>query len=73
MTKVKLEIIFEVAQDPEGGYIAEALGEAIFTEADTLEELRENLREAVICHYDDEEARPKLIRMHFVHDEVLAV
>ncbi len=73
MTMVKLEIIFEVAQDPAGGYIAEALGEAIFTEAETLEELRENLREAVICHYDDEEVRPKLIRLHLVHDEVLAV
>lgn len=63
MTKPRLEIIFEVAQDPEGGYIAEAIGEAIFTEADTLEALRKNLREAVICHYDDEEARPKLIRL----------
>ena len=73
MTKPRLEIIFEVEQAAEGGYIAEALGEAIFTEADTLEELRENLREAVICHYDDEEVRPKLIRLHFVHDEVLTV
>ena len=63
MSKTKIEIIFEVEEDPEGGYNAEALGEAIFTEADTMDELRSNLREAVICHFPDEETRPQIIRI----------
>jgi predicted RNase H-like HicB family nuclease len=66
------EIIFEVAESPEGGYEARALGEAIFTEAETLEELRKNVREAVRCHFDDPENRPLLIRLHMVKDEVLS-
>jgi hypothetical protein len=47
------EIIFLVEEEPEGGYTARALGESIFTEADDLEELRRNVREAVECHFDD--------------------
>jgi hypothetical protein len=47
------EIIFLVEEAPEGGYTARALGESIFTEADDLEELRRNVREAVECHFDD--------------------
>jgi len=54
--------------------MAAALGYAIFTEADTLEELRRMVREAVQCHFFDfpQEERPKMIRLHLVHDEVLA-
>jgi hypothetical protein len=66
------EIFFLVEEAPEGGYAAKALGESIFTEADTLEELHANVRDAVRCHFDEGEA-PKLIRLHFVHEEVLAV
>jgi len=67
------EIVFLVEDAPEGGYTARALGEAIFTQADDLESLREMVRDAVRCHFDDEEAaRPSVIRLHMVRDEVLA-
>lgn len=65
------EIIFQVDEAPEGGYTAQALGHAIFTEADSLEELRDQVRDAVRCHFD-EGTGPKMIRLHFVRDEVLA-
>ena len=67
------EIVFLVEEDAEGGYTARALGESIFTEADDLDGLRGMVRDAVRCHFDDEEARPKLIRLHFVRDEVMAL
>ncbi len=65
------EIIFLVENAPEGGYTARALGESIFTEADDLDELRKNTREAVNCHFEREE-KPKMIRLHFVSEEVIA-
>jgi hypothetical protein len=65
------EIIFQIDQAPDGGYTAKALGHSIFTEAETLDELRTNVRDAVRCHFDADQG-PKLIRLHFVHDEVLA-
>jgi hypothetical protein len=64
------EIIFEVEESPEGGYEARALGHSIFTAGDTAEELRETVRDAVRCHFDEGD-RPKIIRLHFVKDEVL--
>jgi len=66
------EIFFLVEEALEGGYAAKALGESIFTEADSLEELHANVRDAVRCHFDEGKV-PKMIRLHFVHDEVLAV
>jgi hypothetical protein len=66
------EIVFIVEEAPEGGYVARALGEPIFTEADTMEELRQMVRDAVNCHFPDESAKPKVIRLHSVKDEVLA-
>jgi hypothetical protein len=66
------EIIFLVSEPPEGGYAAEALGHSIFTVADHLEELNEMVRDAVLCHFEEEE-RPKIIRLHFVREEVIAV
>jgi predicted RNase H-like HicB family nuclease len=66
------EILFTVEEAAEGGFTAQAVGHSIFTEADTLEELRQNVREAVECHFDDGKA-PKLIRLHIVRDEVLTV
>ncbi len=66
------EIVFEVSQDADGGYTAEALGESIFTQADTGEELRANVREAVQAFYFDS-APPASIRLRLVRDEVLAV
>jgi predicted RNase H-like HicB family nuclease len=65
------EIIFVVEEDPEGGYTARALGHSIFTEADTYEELRGQVREAIRCHFDDDAELPKVIRLHQVRDEVL--
>lgn len=65
------EVIFAVTAAPEGGYDARALGHSIFTQADTLDELRDNVRDAVRCHFDDGE-RPAVIRLHVVHDEILA-
>lgn len=64
------ELIFLVEEAPEGGYTARAAGLSIFTEADTLDELRRNIREAVDCHFDDGQA-PKLIRLHLVREEIL--
>ncbi len=65
------EIIFLIQDAPEGGFTARALGESIFTEADTLDELRHNVRQAVACHFDQDQT-PKVIRLHFVREEVLA-
>jgi hypothetical protein len=66
------EIIFEVHEEPMGqGFTASALGESINTEADTLEELRVNVREAVDCHFDESMEPPNIIRLHFVRDELL--
>jgi hypothetical protein len=66
------EIIFLVEEAPEGGYSARALGESVFTEAEDLAELHANVRDAVVCHFDPDRL-PKMIRLHFVHEEVLAV
>lgn len=66
------EIIFLVEEAPEGGFTARALGEAIFTEADDLTQLHEHARDAVLCHFEEGSA-PKMIRLHFVRDEVIAV
>lgn len=47
------EIIFMVEEAPDGGFTARALGQSIFTEADTLEELKEAAQEAVRAHFDE--------------------
>jgi len=65
------EIVFVVDEAPEGGYTARALGASIVTEADSLAELRTMVQDAVRCHFDDGDA-PKVIRLHFVREEVLA-
>ncbi|MES2701770.1 MAG: 2-oxoisovalerate dehydrogenase [Bacteroidota bacterium] len=66
------EIIFLVEESNDGGYIAKALGASIVTEADNYDDLRLMVKDAVNCHYDDTVAKPKLIRLHFVKDEVFA-
>ena len=65
------ELIFLVEDAPEGGYTARALGESIFTEAEDLTDLREQVRDAVRCHFSDGQG-PKIIRLHFVREEVIA-
>ncbi len=65
------ELVFEVTQEADGGYVAEALGEGVITQADTWEELRENVREAVAAYFFDRPA-PQRLRLHLVRDEVIA-
>ena len=64
------ELIFIVDEAPEGGFTARALGASIFTEADDMEGLRTNVRDAVRCHFDKDQS-PKIIRRHFVRDELI--
>jgi hypothetical protein len=66
------ELVFEVTQESNGGFIAEALGENIVTEADSWEQLRANVKEAVEAYYFDE-PKPEHVRLHLRRDEVLAV
>jgi hypothetical protein len=66
------EVLFLVEEAHEGGYTARALGPSIFTEADTWDELREAVRDAVRCHFDPAE-QPDLIRLHVVREEVVVV
>ena len=66
------EIIFLVEEALEGGYTAKAIGESIFTEADTMDEIKVNIKEAVECHFDSDK-RPKLIRLHMIKEEVIVV
>jgi len=66
------EVIFLVEPDPEGGYTAQALGHAIFTEADNWDELKLAVQDAVRCHFDEDE-RPAMVRLHVVQDEVVPV
>lgn len=73
---LKDEIIFEVREDEvDGGFVATTLSHAIATQGDTLEELREMARDAVRCHFGDGAPgpMPKIIRLHFVRDEAMAV
>lgn len=65
------EIVFLVEDAPEGGYIARAISASIFTEGDTLDEIRTNVRDAVECHFAGDNP-PAIIRLHIVHDEILA-
>jgi predicted RNase H-like HicB family nuclease len=68
------EIVFHVEQDEDGVYNARALGHAIFTHSDTIEELKTMIREAVACHFDeDNPERPKIIAMRVVHQEMLVL
>lgn len=67
------EIIFEVREDEaDGGYVANALGYGIHTQGDALEELRAMVKDAVRCYFDETMETPKIMRLHFVPDEVLA-
>ncbi|MXX69630.1 MAG: 2-oxoisovalerate dehydrogenase [Gemmatimonadales bacterium] len=66
------EIIFEVTEDEvDGGYSASALGYGIHTQGDSVEEIRRNVKEAVDCYFDETMAKPGIIRLHFVRDEIL--
>lgn len=64
------EILFLVEKAPEGGYTARALGESIFTESNDLNDLHQQLRDALHCHFDEDKT-PEIIRLHFVREEVM--
>ena len=66
------EIVFNVEEDPDGGFVAEALGHSIVTQGETMEELRRMVQDAVRCHFDTNE-RPHVIRLHILKQEVLPV
>jgi hypothetical protein len=66
------EIIFVVEEAPEGGYTARALEASIFAESDDLKDLQDQVRDAVRCHFEEAEM-PKVIRLHFVQESVIAV
>ena len=72
MNKTATELIFDVAQDPDGGYTANCLNEDIFTEADSWDELRSNVKDAVAAFYFDNPS-PRTIRLHLVRDELLTL
>ena len=64
------EIVFIGKELPAGGFTARAQGQSIFTEANTIDELRANIRDAVACHYADGH-QPQVIRLRIVTEEVL--
>jgi len=64
------EIIFSVQESPERCYEAGALGYSIYTRAETLDELKRMVHDAVRCHFEPD-ARPRAIRLHLVKDEVI--
>ena len=66
------EIIFIVEESPEGGYEAKALGQSIFTQAESLDDLKDMVQDAVRCHFEERD-RPRMIRLHLVRDEVIPV
>lgn len=66
------ELIFLVEDAPEGGFTARAVGVSIFTQAADVADLERNVRDAVRCHFDEDE-RPRLVRLHFTREEVIAV
>jgi hypothetical protein len=65
------ELIFLIEEAPEGGFTARALGHSIFTEAESMDALRNQIRDAVKCHFDEGKS-PKVIRLHYVREEVIA-
>ncbi len=66
------EIIFLVEEAPEGGYVARALGHSIFTESETLDDIKKEIKDAVRCHFDTEHI-PSIIRLQFIKEEVMAI
>ena len=69
---MKDEIIFLVEESLEGGYEAKALGHSIFTQADTYEELKEAVKDAILCHFEEAQT-PQIIRLHQVKEDVLSL
>ena len=72
MASRETEIVFDVIQEQDGGYVADCLNEDIITQGDSWDELRDNVREAVRAFFFDS-TPPAKIRLHMVRDEVLTV
>ena len=66
------EIIFEVTEACEGGYDARALGYSIFTQGEDWNDLKEMVRDAVLCYFDEDDM-PRVIRLHLIREEAIAV
>ncbi len=66
------ELIFLVEESMEGGYEAKALDHPIFTEGDSIDELKNNIKDAVDCHFEIDK-KPKMIRLHIVKDEIFSL
>ena len=71
-SRMGTELVFLVEEAPEGGFTARALGHAIFTEGDSPEQIEVNARDAVRCHFEEGDL-PKVIRLHYVRDDVIAI
>jgi hypothetical protein len=67
-----VELIFLVEESLDGGYEAHALGESIYVEAESIEVLKSEIKDAVICHFEPKNI-PHVIRIHLVKDEVIAI
>jgi len=67
------ELIFLVEEDPENGFNARALGQSIFTQGNTIDELKIKIKEAVECHFEELAELPKIIRLHYVKEEVFTL
>jgi hypothetical protein len=65
------EIVFIVEEAPEGGYTARALGYSIYTEVDAWDDLKPAIQDAIACHFEPTE-RPRIVRLHFLHQEIFA-
>jgi predicted RNase H-like HicB family nuclease len=66
------ELIFLVEESVDGGYEAKAIGESIFSQGEDLEDLKVQIKEAINCHFE-ENSMPKMVRLHFVKDEVFSI
>ncbi len=66
------EIIFYIEESYDGGYEARALGHPIFTDGETIQELKSNIKDAIHCHFEEGEA-PQIIKLHFVKEEAIAL
>jgi hypothetical protein len=66
------EIVFLVEEAPEGGFTARALGYSIYTEADNWNELKTAIQDAISCHFDQEQ-KPRVVRLHYLREEVITL
>ena len=68
---MEYEITFIVKESLDGGYEANCVGYSIFTEGETFDEIKSSIKEAVHCHFEDDQM-PKMIRVLFQKEEVIA-